>query len=96
MFKILILSLLFIYVFSSDKIDLKDKNLDIQVINPKNLPIKTKKDYEDKDKLKEAPLPFDSEEKKPKNNNLEIDGNVKVDKENKKVDVVNINLGTKF
>lgn len=96
MFKILIVSLSFICVFSSDKIDLEDKNLNIQVINPKNLPNKTKKDYEDKDKLKKAPLPVDSEKKEHKSDDIEIDGNVKIDKEHKKVDGVNINLGTKF
>ena len=95
MIKILILSVSFIFVFSSDDINLENKNLDIIIANQENTLLKTKKDYEDKDRLKTPPMPLDMKETIEKKD-IEVDGKINIDKDAKKIDGVNINLGTKF
>ena len=59
------------------------------------LPLEKTKEYYEKDQelLEEVPK---LEKKSKKNNKIDIDGSVDVNKENKSVDGVNVNIGSKF
>jgi len=97
MYKIFILFIYLSISVFSETIDLENKDLNIKIIKPEQTIKKTKKDYEkDEDSvLKKGVKPLEQSEKKKKNN-LEFGGNVNIDDENKTIEGVNVNVGTKF
>ena len=93
---IFLLNFFLLEVIADEKIDLTDKNTDIQILNPKinSLTTKTKKDYKKEENLL---IPVEKEiEKTKKEDKLKIDTDVNFNKDTKSIDGVKVNIGTKF
>ncbi len=92
-----LLSIIFsfqIFLFSQT-VDLSDKNLEVDL--PKDSWLKTKQDYEKEQPYEKNPN-IELSEKVKKKENLEIDTEVGINKDNlqQPIDKVKVNVGTKF
>lgn len=100
MYRAFVLLIPFLSAFSDNSVDLENKNLDIKIVEPKQTIIKTEKDYikkEDNPLNKSVePLKKGEEENTEEEGIKVIDGGIEVDKENKTIKSINLNLGTKF
>ncbi len=84
----------FFLVIASDNVNLQNKNIEIKILNEKNVK-KTKDDYEKEINLLEKPKSL-KEDSKEKEDSLKVDGGVNFNKETKTLESININLGKKF
>ncbi len=93
---IFLFNLLLLQASTNEKIDLTNKNSEIKILDSKLklLPQKTTEDYKKKENLL---IPVEKKiEKAKKEDDLNIDTNVEFNKENKSIDGVKVNIGTKF
>ena len=81
------------FLYSNDalnKVDLEN----IKITN--STKIRTKDDYEKEDDLLNPLIPTYENSKLKKEDDLELDGSVGINKEKKSIDEVKVNIGTKF